>query len=257
MNSKKVVDKFNPRTTWSKLASSHALASSQVELQLSDTVQSDVRNGINHSGDRTLRSKMTEEILSASTKNIELAQLRTLIHESIIHITSRSGDTSISQLTSAEYSQIAVRVCLYYEVALNLGYAIATSVSKIASSINASCNVAEDNDQVPNSALNESIHQVKMSKINPRFEEFLIKNRDSLRLLRSERKRALHITLSAIHSFDPNSPAKSKARLFMLAKYKEDRIQAICVTVQSLLQLLNELLNEAQPTSGLVARIVP
>jgi hypothetical protein len=198
------------------------------------------------SDSRALRAKVTEEILSASTKNLELAQLRNLIHESVVYIASRSDDDSIARITSAEYSQIAVRASLYYEVALNLACSIATSVCKIASCIDFSYNPDLGNNQTLETSHGTSPHQMKIPALNPRFEDFLIKNRDSLKILQSERKRALHITLSAIHSFDPNSLTKSKARLFMLAKYKEDRIQAICATIQSLLQLLNEWIGKAQ-----------
>jgi hypothetical protein len=175
-------------------------------------------------------STVAKDINSISIKNLELAQLKSLIHESVVLASASSLDRGVIQMTPAEISSQVVRVCLYYETALNLAHSIVDITSRLVSRMTSSF---EDGGTGSN-MIQPSSHQST--------GEFFGRNEELITNLRLERNKIFHDTLSAIHSLDPGDPGKSKLRLFLLAKYREERVLAICAMTQSLLQLVNSLI---------------
>jgi hypothetical protein len=190
------------------------------------------------------KSAILTDILHTSIKNLELAQIRALAHEEFIQARAFKEKEMVIRQTPYGISSRVIRVCMYYETAINLACSIVDIFWDLLAKLdprlkNAKSIVFKNKDS-----------NFSEKEISSELKLFMDDNRILLQDLWHHRDNLLFEISAMIDSVDTIDLNMALSQVFSVTFHAEQKIVGICAFVQSFLKFADRYLSNRLTSSN-------
>jgi hypothetical protein len=193
---------------------------------------------------KSLKEIVSLDILAASIQSLELSQVNYLLRKEISTMHPSSARSFVgSQPNAFELSTKMIRLCLYYETAINLACSIIDKSASIARKI-----LLFDDDPQSSSLITDSgwfeaqIASKELSQFDPVVAKFVAHNIPGFERLFSEKRNQLYETSSIVNSIDLSNPDKAAIQLYATAIETKKEIDSATDLIQDFLKFMDNYL---------------
>jgi hypothetical protein len=195
---------------------------------------------------RQLRSATLTEIFSISLRNLELGQLKTLLHVEATELKAlppreeRGSTGSRPERLSYELSTRLVRICLYYDAAMMIANSIFETSISLADRILAKPESQQKRRRI--AAVEDVFEILSREQSNTRLANYLTALYGSLQEFVREREGAYYALAEMVALMESKPSAATRVKMVETAASFAKKVDAACELVQSYLKLTDRQL---------------